>query len=420
MKEILLMFITMNVELFIAKRLALGDKKSFSRFIIRIAILAISLSVAVMIISTCMVSGFSKEIKERIFGFWGEIHITNFENNDSFESTPIKKGQVLVKKIRHSKEVKNIAPFIIKAGILKTEKEIDGIVLKGIDTEYDWKNVSTFIKQGTAINYKEDSSASKDILISKSTSKKMGLKVGDKVIVYFLRKDLAAPIGRKLQVCGIFETGLEEYDKQYALVDIQLLRQLNQWRQEEVAGYEVRLHDMNKMDAFKDSVYYKYIDQKVNAQTMKDINRNIFEWLDLTRMSGYMILVFAFLIAVLNMVTALIILIIDRTNMIGILKAIGTSNKSITQLFIYNASYIIINGLIWGNILGLGICVIQHFTGFIKMNQENYYLSEAPVNFDIWSILLINIGTLAICTIIMLLPTRLISRISPIKAIRFE
>ncbi len=410
----------MNLELFIAKRLALGDKKSFSRFIIRIAIVAISLSVAVMIISSCMVSGFSKEIKERIFGFWGEIHITNFENSESFESTPIKKGQVLIDKIKQSKDVKNIAPFIIKAGILKTENDIDGIVLKGVDASYDWKTIQAFIKNGNVITYKTDSTSSKEILISQSTSKKLNLKVGDKVIVYFIQKELSAPIGRKLVVSGIFQTGLEEYDQQYALVDMQLLRQLNQWQADEVAGYEVRLYDMKKMDAFKDSIYYKYIDQKVNAQTMRDINRNIFEWLDLTRVSGYMILAFAFLIAVLNMVTALIILIIDRTNMIGILKSIGASNKSITKVFVYNAAYIIMNGLFWGNVIGLGVCILQHYFGFIKMNQENYYLSEAPVYFNLLSILLINLGTLVICTLIMLLPTRLISKISPIKAIRFE
>lgn len=410
----------MNLELFIAKRLALGDKKSFSRFIIRIAIVAISLSVAVMIISSCMVSGFSKEIKERIFGFWGEIHITNFENSESFESTPIKKGQVLIEKIKLSNDVKNIAPFIIKAGILKTENEMDGIVLKGVDVSYDWKTIQDFIKDGNGIKYKSDSTSSKEILISQSTAKKLNLKVGDKVIVYFIQKELSAPIGRKLKVSGIFQTGLEEYDQQYALVDIQLLRQLNQWQTDEVAGYEVRLHDMKKMDAFKDSIYYKYIDQKVNAQTMRDINRNIFEWLDLTRVSGYMILAFAFLIAVLNMVTALIILIIDRTNMIGILKSIGASNKSITKVFVYNAAYIILNGLFWGNVMGLGICILQQHFGFIKMNQENYYLSEAPVYFNLLSILLINVGTLLICTFIMLLPTRLISKISPIKAIRFE
>ncbi len=410
----------MNLELFIAKRLALGDKKSFSRFIIRIAIVAISLSVAVMIISSCMVSGFSKEIKERIFGFWGEIHITNFENSESFESTPIKKGQVLIEKIKLSNDVKNIAPFIIKAGILKTENEMDGIVLKGVDVSYDWKTIQDFIKDGNGIKYKSDSTSSKEILISQSTAKKLNLKVGDKVIVYFIQKELSAPIGRKLKVSGIFQTGLEEYDQQYALVDIQLLRQLNQWQTDEVAGYEVRLHDMRKMDAFKDSIYYKYIDQKVNAQTMRDINRNIFEWLDLTRVSGYMILAFAFLIAVLNMVTALIILIIDRTNMIGILKSIGASNKSITKVFVYNAAYIILNGLFWGNVMGLGICILQQHFGFIKMNQENYYLSEAPVYFNLLSILLINVGTLLICTFIMLLPTRLISKISPIKAIRFE
>ncbi|HMW12540.1 MAG: ABC transporter permease [Chitinophagales bacterium] len=408
-----------NTELFIAKRLALGDKNSFSRFIIRIAVVAIALSVTVMIVSTCMVSGFSKEIKERIFGFWGQVHITNFANNESLETMPIKKEQVLVDKIRNAKDVKNIAPFITKAGILKTKTDIEGIALKGINKEYDWKTIQSYIKQGNIIAY-NDSSASKDILISQSTAKRLHLQVGDKVIAYFIRKELAAPIGRKLQVCGIFHTGLEEYDKQYALVDMELLRTLNQWQANEVAGYEIRLHDMNKMDAFKDSVYYKYVDQSVNAQTMKDINRNIFEWLDLQKVNEYLIVGFMVIVAMLNMITALIILILDRTNMIGILKALGANSKSITNIFLYNASYIILNGLFWGNLFGIGLCLLQRFTGFIKLNEENYYLSVAPVDFNIIAILLINAGTLVICTLVLLLPTQLINKISPIKAIRFE
>ena len=409
----------MNLELFIAKRLALGDKKSFSRFIIRIAVVAIALSVAVMIVSICMVSGFSKEIKERIFGFWGEIHITNFDNNQSYETTPLRKEQVSLDKLRKADDVQNVAPFIIKAGILKTKTEIEGIALKGVDKEYDWPTIQTYVKEGKLLSF-NDSVATKEILISRSTARRLHLQVGDNVIAYFIRKDLAAPLGRKLKVCGIFHTGLEEYDKQYALVDIQLLRQLNEWNADEVAGYEVRLKDMNKMEAFKDSIYYKYVDQNVNAQSMKEINRNIFEWLDLQKINEYLILGFMVLVAMLNMITALIILILDRTNMIGILKALGANDKSITRVFIYNAAYIILNGLFWGNLLGLGICTLQHFTGFIKLNEENYYLSVAPVYFNLLGIILINIGTLLICTLILLLPTRLISRISPMKAIRFK
>lgn len=411
---------TVNMELFIARRLALGDNKSFSRFIIRIAIVAIALSVAVMIVSTCLVSGFSKEIKEKIFGFWGEIHITSFDNNESLESiSSIKKEQVLIDKLRKANDVRNVAPFIIKAGILKTKSEIEGIALKGVDKNYDWKTIKSYIKAGNLIQFK-DTTASKDILVSQTTANKLKLKVGDKVIAYFIKKELTSPIGRKFVVSGIYHTGLDEYDKQYALIDIQVLQDLNQWSRDEVAGYEVRLHDMNKMDAFKDSVYLKYVDQKVNAKTMKDINRNIFEWLDLLTFDGYLILGFMIVIAVLNMITALIILIIDRTNMIGILKSIGANNTSISKIFIYNAAYIILTGLFWGNLIGIGICVLQHFTGIIKLNEENYYLSVAPVYFNVLAILLINIGTLLICTFIMLLPTRLISRISPMKAIRFE
>jgi lipoprotein-releasing system permease protein len=408
-----------NFPLFVSKRLALGDKKSFSRFIIAIAIAAIALSVAVMIVSTCMVTGFSKEIKERIFGFWGEIHITGFDNNESLESTPIKKEQVLLDPLRKSKEVRNVAPFIVKAGILKTKTEIEGIALKGVDASYDWKTIDGYLTGGRLPNV-GDSVASKDILLSRSTARKLRLKPGDNVIAYFIRSDLSSPLGRRLHVSGIYHTGLEEYDKQFALVDIRVLRELNQWHEDEVAGYEVRLKDMNKMDAFKDSVYMKYVDQTVNAQTMKDINRNIFEWLDLQTVNEYLILGFMILVAVLNMITALIILILDRTNMIGILKSMGAGNSVISKIFIYNAAYIILNGLFWGNLIGLGICLLQHYTGFIQLNEENYYLSVAPVYFNVAGIVLINVGTLVICTCILLLPVKLISRITPVRAIRFK
>ena len=372
-----------------------------------------------MIVSTCMVSGFSKEIKERIFGFWGEIHITNYDNNESLEAMPIKKEQVLLDKLRKAKQVRNVSPFIVKAGILKTKTEIEGIALKGVDQDYDWKTIQNYLKEGKlpAINNRE---VNKEILISQSTARKLKLKTGDNVIAYFIRSDLASPLGRKFKVSGIYHTGLEEYDKQFALVDIKVLRELNQWQENEVAGYEVRLKDMNDMESFRDSIYYKYVDQSVNAQTMKDINRNIFEWLDLQTVNEYLILGFMILVAVLNMITALIILILDRTNMIGILKSMGANNGTISKIFIYNAAYIILNGLFWGNIIGLGICLLQYHTGFIKLNEENYYLSVAPVYFNVWAIVLINLGTLLICTLILLLPARLISRISPMKAIRFE
>ncbi len=409
----------MNFQLFISRRLAIGDKQSFSRFIIRIAVLAIALSVSVMIISTCMVTGFSKEIKDRIFGFWGEIHITNFDNNESLEASPIKQQQVALYILRQAPEVHNVAPYIIKAGILKTKSDIEGIVFKGIDTAYDLQTIGSFLKEGTLPDFR-DTTSCKSILVSQSTARKLNLKVGDFVVAYFIRKDLATPQGRKLMISGIYHTGLEEYDKQFALVDIRMLRALNQWSNDEVSGFEVRLKDINTMDAFKDSIFLNYVDQTINAQTMKDINRNIFEWLDLQKVNEYLILGFMVLVAVLNMITALIILILDRTNMIGVLKSMGANNKSISGIFMYNAAYIILNGLFWGNLIGIGMCLLQYYTGFITLNEENYYLSVAPVYFNVWGILLINVSTLVICTLIMLLPVRLISNITPIKAIRFK
>ncbi len=400
--------------------MALGDKSSFSRFIIRIAIIAISLSVAVMIISACMVTGFSKEIKKRIFGFWGEVHIENFEVSNAYETLPVNTSQLQLKKLKQNAAIKNIAPYIIKPTILKTKKEIEGIILKGVDSSYDWKSIMPFIRQGRVIHYVKDTAAVKEILVSQTTADKLNIKLGDKVIAYFIKKEQSNTIGRKLEVVGIYHTGLDEYDKDFALVDMRLLQELNQWKQGDAAGYEVRLWDMNRMNELKDSIYYKYIGQELKAVTMREENLNIFEWLDLQRVNEYLILGLMIIIAVLNMITALIILILDRTKMIGILKALGADNSSISTLFIYNALYIIVYGLLWGNIIGLGFCVIQHYTGIIKLNEANYYLSVAPIYFNIPFILAVNVGTVVICMLILLVPVQLISNISPLKSIRFE
>jgi len=362
----------------------------------------------------------SKEIKKRIFGFWGEVHIENFEVSNAYETLPVNTSQLQLKKLKQNTAIKNIAPYIIKPTILKTKKDIEGIILKGVDSSYDWKSIMPFIRQGRVIHYVKDTAAVKEILVSQTTADKLNIKLGDKVIAYFIKKEQSNTIGRKLEVVGIYHTGLDEYDKDFALVDMRLLQELNQWKQGDAAGYEVRLWDMNRMNELKDSIYYKYIGQELKAVTMREENLNIFEWLDLQRVNEYLILGLMIIIAVLNMITALIILILDRTKMIGILKALGADNSSISTLFIYNALYIIVYGLLWGNIIGLGFCVIQHYTGIIKLNEANYYLSEAPIYFNIPFILAVNVGTVVICMLILLVPVQLISNISPLKSIRFE
>lgn len=409
----------MNFEFFIAKRIAFGEKKSFSNFIIRIAIVAIALSLAIMISAVCMVGGFTKEIKEKIFGFWGEIHIHKLENSNSFEANAININEINVAKIKKLDAVKYVSPYITKAGIIKTKTEIEGVVVKGIDKNFDWNFVQNYIVEGLKIQF-TDTGFSKNILISKVQANKLNLKVGDKIILYFLKKETPQPIGRKVEISGIYKTGLYEYDEKFILCDLALLQQINHWQKSEITGLEIRLHDIDKMDKIKDKIYYSIIDNTKYAETIKEIYPNIFEWLNLQKTNEYIVMMIMAIVAILNMISALIILILDRTQMVGILKALGASTAKIERIFVFQATYIVFYGILIGNAIAFLICLIQKYTGIIKLNEENYYLSEVPVYFDIPMILLINISTFIICYLVLYLPSKIIGKITPIKAIRFE
>ncbi len=409
----------MNFEFFIAKRIAFGEKKSFSNFIIRIAIVAIALSLAIMISAVCMVGGFTKEIKEKIFGFWGEIHIHKLENSNSFEANAININEINVAKIKKLDAVKYVSPYITKAGIIKTKTEIEGVVVKGIDKNFDWNFVQNYIVEGLKIQF-TDTGFSKNILISKVQANKLNLKVGDKIILYFLKKETPQPIGRKVEISGIYKTGLYEYDEKFILCDLALLQQINHWQKSEITGLEIRLHDIDKMDKIRDKIYYSIIDNTKYAETIKEIYPNIFEWLNLQKTNEYIVMMIMAIVAILNMISALIILILDRTQMVGILKALGASTAKIERIFVFQATYIVFYGILIGNAIAFLICLIQKYTGIIKLNEENYYLSEVPVYFDIPMILLINISTFIICYLVLYLPSKIIGKITPIKAIRFE
>lgn len=409
----------LNVEFYIAKRIAQGKNQSFSRFIIRIAIIAIALSVAIMICSVCMVGGFTKEIKEKIFGFWGEIHIHSLDNQNSFEANAININSVNIEKIKKIDAVRYVSPYITKAGIVKSKTDIEGAVIKGVNADFDWNFIKQYIVDGNTIKY-NDSSFSKDVLVSKVMADKLNLKVDDKIIIYFLKKESPQPIGRKVNIAGIYKTGLYEYDEKFILSDLRLLQQINNWTENDISGLEVRLNDMNQMNVVKDEIYYTILDNTKYAETIREVYPSIFEWLDLQKTNEMIILIIMSVVAILNMISALIILILDRTQMIGILKALGTRVRSIEKIFIYQATYIVFYGLLFGNLIAIVICLIQKYTKVIKLNEENYYLSHVPVYFDIPMILLINVLTFIICYLVLYIPSKIIGKISPIKAIRFD
>ncbi len=431
----------MNLSYFIARKVAATGTRSFSRLIIRIAVIAVALSVAVMIIATALIAGFKKEISSKIFGFWGHIHITDTSIDRSLlDVVPVDINQSFYPSLDTIKQVKywtieevlgrevevekvskggvrHIQVFAIKPGIIKARDEIEGIILKGIGDDFDWQFLENYLQEGKPIEL-SDTSASRQILISRQTANRLKVGLQDSLDIHFVEK--GEQLTRRFYICGIYKTGLEEYDQKFALVDIKQIRQILGWTDQQVSGFEVFIEDIDDLLPITEYIYYDLLPPELYAQTIREKFREIFEWLELQNINEVVILALMILVAIINMVTALMILILERTNMIGTLKALGSSNWSIRRIFIYYAAYIIITGLFWGNLVGIGLCVLQDQFEFIKLSEENYYLSVAPVEIRFWSVFLLNIGTLIITLIFLIAPSYLVTRIDPVKAIRFK
>jgi lipoprotein-releasing system permease protein len=406
----------MNLSYFIARRLAFNAGHSFSRLIIRVAVTAVALSVAVMIIAGAIVNGFQKEISEKVFGFWGHVTIRSLEQGSSYGEVPVSKQQLFYPSLEKIDGVRHIQVFATKAGILKTGKEMEGMVLRGIGADFDWTFLKNYLVEGNILTAGDTSSKNK-ILISKTTSNRLQLHTGDEVIVYFVQQPMRY---RKLTIAGIYKTGLEEYDKLYAIVDLALIQRINNWDSSQVGGFEIFLNDVRQLDEMGEVINTEYAGQYLEAKTMKQVNPNLFDWLSLQSMNEKVIILLMLLVAIINMTTVLLILILERTNMVGILKALGGTNWMIRKIFLYQAAYITIAGLVIGNLSGIGLCLAQKYFQVIKLPEESYYVSVAPVWIDPWYILAINAGTLIVCILTLVIPSYLVSQITPVKAIRFN
>ena len=406
----------MNFELFIAGKIVGKRNRTFSRFIIRLAIVAVALSVAVMLIATSSVEGFRNQISEKMFGFWGHIHITNFDAGRSSEDTRISSDQPFYPDIEALDGIEHIQIYARKAGIVRTDEQMEGIILKGIGSDFDWERFGQFIKKGTHFTV-SDTSVSNQILISQATADRLNLTLDDPVVIYFIQKP---PRVRKFNVSGIYKTGLTEYDKRYALVDIGHIRKLNDWDPTDVGGFEIFIDNVDRIDELGDEVHRSLSDLSLVAWTIRELNPTIFDWLDLQKKNEWIILFLMVLVGGINMITALLVLIMERTNMIGILKALGAGNWAIQRIFIYHAVYIIGIGLLIGNVVGLGLVWLQDKFGIIELSEESYYVSVVPMDIDLMTVLSLNAGTLVVCTLMLLLPSLLVTRITPIKAIRWE
>lgn len=406
----------MNLPFFIAKRITFKSKRTFSKLIVRIAVLGIMLGLAVMILSLAIVKGFKTEIREKLRGFSGDIQISKLNLNSSYENTPFSMSDEDRSKISTAKGIAFIQPFATKPGIINAGDQAEGVVLKGLDKSYNSQYFKDILVDGKFIDFSDSTKSKSQILISKFISDRLNLKVGDDFLMYFIENSLRK---RKFEIVGIYNLGVEEVDEVFVIGDINLIRSLNNWDANQVGGYELRVDNFDDLDQIEASVYDD-LSVDLKSYSIKQYYPAIFEWLSLLDVNTEVILILMIAVAVINMISALLIMILERTNMIGILKALGSSNWEIRKIFLYNAIYIIGIGLLSGNILGVGLGVFQLKTHFFTLDQASYYMSFVPVQLNVQDILLLNAGTLIISLLVLLIPSLLVSRISPLKAIRFK
>lgn len=382
---------------------------------VNIAVSSIVISLSFMIIAVAVVTGFKQQIRDKVIGFSGHIQISNFDLNTSYETSPLAIEKVDKEALLKIPNVKHLHGFATKAGIAKTKDQIEGVVLKGVGKDYDWTFFKEKIQEGRVIEM-NDSAKSNEVVISRTLASRLKLKVGDPFVMYFIQQP---PRMRKFTIAGIYQTGLEELDKTFILGDIGHVQKLNDWEENQVSGFEVMLYKSDKMEETSELIFDE-LDLDLNVKTIRDLMPQIFDWLDLQDMNEIIILVLMSLVAGINMITALLILILEKSRMIGLLKALGMNNTTVQRIFLNKAAFLIGKGLLWGNILGVGLCFIQLQFGVFTLDESSYYLKYVPVNLNFISIILLNIGTFAVCMLMLLIPARIISKISPVKAIRIS
>lgn len=405
-----------NTSYFIARRIAIKSKRTFSKLIVRIAIAGVMLSLAVMMLSVAIIKGFKTEIQEKVRGYVGDIRIFKLDTNNSFELASFLPSEKTISDLKNNPDISHFQFYATKPGIISANDEVEGINFKGVEKNFNWAYIEKHLQSGRVINFSDSASAMREILISSYTANRLKLKTGDQFIMYFVQDP---PRKRPFKIVGIYDIGVEEIDKSFALGDINIIRRLNNWKDQEIGGIEISIKNFAGLRPAADRVY-DGLDMELKSESVEEYFPSIFTWLSLLDVNTKVLLILMMIVGVINMVTALLIMILERTNMIGMLKAFGMRDMEVMKIFLYNAVYLVGLGLTLGNILGLGLALLQQYTHVFGLDQSSYYLSYVPVELHLSDILLLNAATLLICLVVLIVPSMLVSRISPLKAIRFK
>lgn len=410
----------MNFELFIAKRI-IGNKtykSSVSAPIIKIGIAAIAIGIVVMLIAIATGFGLQQKIRDKVVAFNGHIEITNFDTNASDESqVPISLNQEFYPEFKNVEGIKHIQGVATKFAVIRTESDFEGVVVKGVGLDYNWDYFKDFLVAGRLPDYIQK--RNEEVLISKYLANRLGFKVGDTFQTLFGEQLDKLPRIINFEIVGIFNSGFQELDEKFCIADLRHIQRLNKWNSDEIGNFEVFIDDFSQLDQKYQHVYQE-IPSLLNATPITQKFYTIFEWIKIFDNNTYGIIIIMIIVAGINMITALLVLILERTRMIGVLKALGSSNWSIRKVFLYNASYLIGLGLLWGNVIGLSLLFAQKYFKLFPLNPDTYYVSEAPVYLSWDYVLLLNVGTFIACLLMLLIPSYIISKISPVKAIRFD
>lgn len=417
----------MDANLYIARRIfsAKENRDNLSHRIVNIALFGIVLGLIVLLLSVAIVTGYKSEVGRKVIGFGSHLQIVNLDSNQSYETLPVSENQPFLQELRNIEGIRHVQVFATKMGVIRTDDEIQGVVLKGIGPDFDWSFFQENRVAGKPFQV-QDTIRSNNIWVSKQMADLLNLQLGDDLTMFFVDETEAVPRQRKFEVAGIYKTSLEEFDRMFVLVEINHVRRLNNWKNDEVSGFEILVSDFKKLNDQEKAVRNLLL-RNTNSEapvlqvvSIKEKYRHIFDWLGLLDMNVWVILGLMILVAGFNMVSSLLVIILERTQMIGILKAMGARNWSIRKVFLYFSVMLILKALALGNVLGIGICLIQKYTHVLKLDPASYYLEYVPINLTVWHVVLLNVGTIVITILMLLLPSYFITKVSPEKTIRFE